>query len=92
MGSFICESVCLEGIVGPTLYTTSWIQDYAVHHRAALCTMVHKGNLCPFEVGVAPNIFHVLMVHKEHAKSGHYFREETLNMTMLCTTDLCCAP
>ncbi len=32
------------------LCTTSWVQDYVVHHRAALCTIVHKGDLCPYMV------------------------------------------
>ncbi len=31
-------SVCLFGFVIPTLCTTSWAQDYLVHHRPALCT------------------------------------------------------
>ncbi len=26
-----------------------------MHHRAALCSLVHKGDLCPSEVGVAPD-------------------------------------
>ena len=32
--------------VRPTLCTTSTVQDYVVHHWPALCTMVHKGDLC----------------------------------------------
>ncbi len=35
--------VCRGGVVRPTLCTTSWVQDYIVHRRPALCTMVHKG-------------------------------------------------
>ena len=43
-----------------------------VHHQPALCTMVHKGDLCPSEVEIAANINHFLMGHKEHAKNGHF--------------------
>ncbi len=56
-----------------------------VHHRPALCNMVHKGDLCPSDVGVAPDIFHFLMGHKEHAKNGHFLsifdgaQEHTMN-------------
>ncbi len=32
-----------------------------VHHRLALCTMVHKGELCSWEVGVTPGIFSVAL-------------------------------
>ena len=29
---------------------------YIVHPQAALCTMVHKRDLCPLEAGVAHNV------------------------------------
>ena len=45
---------------------------WVVHYQAALCAMMHKGDLCPWEVGVTANIFQFLMGHKEHAKNGHY--------------------
>ena len=37
-----------------------------VHHR-------HTGDLCPWEVGVAPDIFHFLIGHKEHAEKRTLF-------------------
>ena len=55
----------------PTLCTTSWVPDYFMHYRLALCTMVHKGDLCP-DVGVAHDIFHFVGVHKEHAKTDTF--------------------
>ena len=38
----------------------------ALYQRPALCTMVHKGDLCFWEVGVTPTLkfFHILVVHK----------------------------
>ena len=33
------------GFVEPTLCITSMVQSYVVHHRPALCTIVHKGDL-----------------------------------------------
>ncbi len=38
---FVCPYVCLSvlaGFVGYTLCTTSTVEDYAAHHRPALCT------------------------------------------------------
>ena len=43
-----------------------------VHHRPALCTIVHNEDLLFLEVGVIPNIFHFLVVHMEHTANGHF--------------------
>ena len=49
--------------------------------------MVHKGDLCPFEEGVAPYIFHCLVVHKEHAEYGHFFPGRiTTSIQKWCTS------
>ena len=56
--SSFCMSVCVSGCVRATLCTTSTVQDYIVHHWLALCTMMQKGDLCLWEVGVNPDIFH----------------------------------
>ncbi len=53
-------SICPSGFVGAMLCTTLWVQDYFVHHQPALCTMMHKGDLCPREV----DIEHTQVVHK----------------------------
>ena len=45
-----CLSTGPYGFVRATLCTTSMLQDYSVHRRPALCTMVQKGDLCPCEV------------------------------------------
>ena len=80
----LVASVYLSGFVRATLCTTLWVQACIVHHCVALCTMVHKGDLCPWEVGVTHNIFHFLMGHMEHAKSfcpylvGHKNIQRTL--------------
>ena len=34
----LCLSACLSGVVRAKLCTTSWVQDYVVHHQPALCT------------------------------------------------------
>ena len=38
--------IYLVGFVRATLCTTSMVEGYVVHHQPALCTMVHKGDLC----------------------------------------------
>ncbi len=60
---------------------------------AALRTMVHEGVRCPSEVGVACDIFHFLVVHKEHAKNGHLLSvfggaqaRTYINIVFLCLT------
>ncbi len=58
---FICGSVCVSRFVRATLCTTLKVQDYVVHHRPALCTMVQKGDPCPREVGVTPIISRALL-------------------------------
>ena len=35
---FIFLSVCLSGFVRPSLFSTSWVQDYVVHHRPTVST------------------------------------------------------
>ena len=55
----VCESYVVHPLVDTSLHCAP---------LAALCTMVRKGGLCPWEVGVTHNIFHFLMGHMEHAK------------------------
>ena len=60
-----------------------------VHHQPTLWTMVYKGDLCPWEVGVAPNIFHFLVVHMEHEWNGQFlsiFLWLTTNMQRMWDT------
>ena len=49
--------------------TAHWLRT--INHDGA------KGDLCPSEVGVAPNIFHFLVVHMEHAQNGHFLFQGT---------------
>ena len=61
------------------LCTTSTVQDYVVHHCPALCTMVHKRDLCLWELGVASR--HFSFFDNEHANQGSqcsYVRTYTL--------------
>ncbi len=44
---WVCESYVVHHLVGTGLYCAP--PTCVVHHRAALCTMVHKGDLCSWE-------------------------------------------
>ena len=43
-----------------------------VHHQAVLCTMVHKVDLYPSDVGVTPNIFIFWWFTRNVKKNGHF--------------------
>ena len=43
-------SICSSGFVRASLHTTLLVQGYVMPHWPALCTMMHKGDLCPWEV------------------------------------------
>ncbi len=60
---WVCENYVVYHLVGTGLHCAP---------LTCVCTTVHKGDLCPWEMGVAPDIFHFLMVHMEHAKNWHF--------------------
>ncbi len=72
-----CQFVRLYGLVRAMLCTTSTVQDYVLHHQPEFYTLVHKGDLCPREVVVAPGVYHFLVVYMEHAQNGHFLSEHT---------------
>ncbi len=92
----ICLSVCLSGFVRSILCTTLWVQDYVVHHRPELCTMVHKGDLCQSDVEVTPDIcmfvINVFMVYTAVLSVSVSVCPCGFVRAMSCTTNLCCAP
>ena len=53
----ICLSVPLSGFVRPMLRTTSWVQDYVVHHQPVLCTTDHGAQGGPMSVRIAKKNF-----------------------------------
>ena len=103
MVAVVRPSICLVGLMRPTLCTTTMLQlisyvcvhsslwvcetydvhhlvsprlccappSCIVHHQSVLCTMLHKGYLCPRKVGVAPppNIFRVFHVNHQKMKN-----------------------
>ena len=64
---WVCESYVEHHLNGTELHCAP--STCIVHHRPASCTMVHKGGLHFWEVGVTQNIFHFLVVHMEHAEN-----------------------
>ncbi len=81
----VCESYIVHHLVSTGIRCE--LPGCVVHHQAALCTMVHKGDLCPLEEGVAPYTFHCLVVHKEHAQYGHFFPGRiTTSIQKWCTS------
>ena len=56
-----------------------------VHHQPALCTLVHKGDLCPWEVGL-PTTFFICTLHS--LGQGYIVHR----WPAPCTTNLRCAP
>ena len=69
--------VCLCGFLRATLCTTSWVQEYVVHHRPALCTpklccapWCSRGTYVCQKWGSPPTFLIFFMVHKEHGKNG----------------------
>ncbi len=79
--------ICLSGFVGRMLCTASTVQDYIMHQWRALSIVVHKGDLCPWEVGVTPDVVSLPVCVglwdlscALHVLQGY--------RTTLCTTDL----
>ena len=66
------------------------LSECVVHHRAELCTMVHRGDLCPWEVGVAPDISRFWWnMQRTNGHSVSVFggvQEHTIHMVFLCLT------
>ena len=52
---WVCENYVVHYLNGAGLRWSP--PTCTVHHWPALCTMVHKGGLCLWEVGVTPDIF-----------------------------------
>ena len=53
-------------IEGATRHIVHELVGTGLRYAPPAC-MVHKGDLCSWEIGVAPDIFHFSVVHKEHA-------------------------
>ncbi len=62
----VCESYVVHHLVSTGLCCAP--SACVVHHQPLVCTMVQKGDLCLSDEVVAPDIFHFLVGHKEHAK------------------------
>ena len=57
-----------SGFVRPTLCTTSWVQDYVVHHQPVLCTNDHHYMLCTVVHNFACSLSTlIVMVHKSQS-------------------------
>ncbi len=76
-----CSVLSVTGFVGPMLRTTSTVQSYVVHHRPALWTVVHNGDLLQQYEGTLCTMG--CLVH--HQEALHTIRHKETSMSQWTT-------